>query len=329
MLSARNIGHGLLFSSDSLKSFLGVTTQSNGKTTAGQKKKKIKAPNPLETAALVQEILTQEAIFSNAAKPRRKKKRGSELPNADIIQTVVSATTVPTKKTKLTSTVRRGARQPFRNRSDTDGVQERARIIRNLTNIHNFASTFGVVGDDISYLERQYHRINQVLLSFEHKLISAFEQLVSDTRPFTIDDAELLLSFANVEIDELLYNDICERSLKGINETTVPPVALELDFSRWLIGICSGIRDRLMTNVLGGKYGLAGTTHPPHQHIHLLYPVSLIDSPPPPISSPIFPGSSRHQQTTSHRHQETRVRSLRSITNPSCECQQSWESWCR
>ena len=260
MLSGKK-GHGLLFSSDSLKSFLGVNNV-GGKKTAGQKKKKI-APSPLESDALVQEILREESIYSNAAKPRRKKKRLSEIgPNDDTILALATSAAVPTKKTKLASTVRRGVRQPFRNRSDLDGIQERARIIRNLTNVHNFASTFGVVGDDISYLERQYHRINQVLLSFEHKLISAFDQLVSDTRPFTTDDADLLLSFANVEIDELLYNDICERSMKNISEATIATGAVELDFSKWLIGICSGIRDRLMTNVLGGKYGLAGTNIP-------------------------------------------------------------------
>ena len=327
MLSARK-GTGLLFSSDSLKSFLGVTSNNGGKKTA--KQKKVKAPNPLESAALVQEILREESIYSNAAKPRRKKKRGSELgPNADTIQAVASAT-LPPKKAKLNSTVRRGARQPFRNRSDFDGVQERARIIRNLTNVHNFAATFGVVGDDISYLERQYHRINQVLLSFEHKLISAFEQLVSDTRPFTIDDADLLLSFANVEIDELLYNDICERSLKNISDSTV---AVELVFSKWLIGICSGIRDRLMTNVLGGKYGLAGITKPFPINRIITHPLNTPSDPPPfsipPPSSPFFPRSSRHQQTTSHRHKKTRLRSLCTIANTSCKYYQSWESWFR
>lgn len=80
---------------------------------------------------------------------------------------------------------------------------------------------------------------------------------------FTASDSELLLAFANIQIDrnslQTMVKQLSDRSkCKGFDGRSGNII---LDFDRWLIAVLSYIRGRLMTCVLGTKYGWSAPSY--------------------------------------------------------------------
>lgn len=80
---------------------------------------------------------------------------------------------------------------------------------------------------------------------------------------FTVSDSELLLAFSNIEIDDnslkTLLRQLSEESRdRGLD---VKSGNVILNFDRWLTAVMSHIRGRLMTGVLGTKYGLSAPSY--------------------------------------------------------------------
>ena len=80
---------------------------------------------------------------------------------------------------------------------------------------------------------------------------------------FTVSDSDLLLAFANIEIDSnslhAILKQLSEKSnSKGVDEKSGHVI---LSFDRWLTAVLSHIRGRLMTGVLGTKYGLSAPSY--------------------------------------------------------------------
>lgn len=87
--------------------------------------------------------------------------------------------------------------------------------------------------------------------------------MVGDQDEFTASDAELLLAFAEIEVDDVIFHSISGqltpsrsgKKVENIEET------ITLDFDQWLIAIISNARRRLMTCALGSKYGHSAPTY--------------------------------------------------------------------
>jgi hypothetical protein len=47
-----------------------------------------------------------------------------------------------------------------------------------MNNVHAFSLAYGLKSDDISYLERQYVRINDMIKASQRKLEEGYEQLI-------------------------------------------------------------------------------------------------------------------------------------------------------
>ena len=201
----------LLFNAQSMKDLL----QGTGTKVVPAKGGKIAARLPATqsmSASLIQSILRQETGDPKArmAPPQKKKKR-----RADGITSSQSGNQVI--------------------ESDVNPL-ERARTMRKVQNsVHAFAPIFAVDndisinGDDVSYLERQYSRIGTIVEQNAKKIADGYEQLMGEmngnaiesdggiagsSKPFTIEDANLLLLFTGItEIDDDESAQICQRSL--------------------------------------------------------------------------------------------------------------------
>lgn len=155
-----------------------------------------------------------------------------------------------------------------------------------INNVYTFSPAYGLKSDDISYLERQYIRMNDIIKVNKKKLEEGYEQLIGDQRnPFTIGDSELLLKYSDINLDEasndlIVKNSILPSIIQNKNDTSNmdidipqnPEIDIEnkmddyienneiLNFDVWLICVLSCVRQRLMTCVLGGKYGYSPVT---------------------------------------------------------------------
>ena len=113
----------------------------------------------------------------------------------------------------------------------THAPMDVARMQRHASNnVHVFAEGIaansddkfldGAVGDDVNYLERQYKKVQNILLANEKKLTDGYEQLVGEAQApgasplrFNGEDAKLLLLFAGItEVNEAQCQELCERN---------------------------------------------------------------------------------------------------------------------
>jgi IQ calmodulin-binding motif len=92
---------------------------------------------------------------------------------------------------------------------------------------------------------------------------SCLQQLICDGKEFSVSNAELLLAFAEIEVDDVVFHSISgqlthSRSGKKVENNDE---SITLDFDQWLISIISNARRRLMTCALGSKYGHSAPTY--------------------------------------------------------------------
>jgi IQ calmodulin-binding motif len=92
---------------------------------------------------------------------------------------------------------------------------------------------------------------------------SCLQQLIGDGKEFSSLNAELLLAFAEIEVDDVVFHSIRgqltpSRFGKKVENNDEP---ITLDFDQWLISIINNARRRLMTCALGSKYGHTAPTY--------------------------------------------------------------------
>ena len=92
---------------------------------------------------------------------------------------------------------------------------------------------------------------------------SCLQQLISDGGEFTVSNAELLLAFAEIEVDDVIFPSIGGQLTPSKIGKKVEnnDESITLDFDQWLISIISNARRRLMTCALGSKYGHSAPTY--------------------------------------------------------------------
>lgn len=264
----------LLFNSASLRDLLGgAMGNTNGK---GEKKRsRLAVKAAAQYSEFVQNILKEETGIVGlkrsqrvASKPSKKKKQASAL-----------------------SHISKMLEGDGRKKSFSKLDQARAmRLAHN--NVFSFAAGLGMPHAETAYLEKQFQHVQDIVSEAERKIKIGFEQLVGrDKDTLLLDDAWLLMTLAGLEVDDKVFNKVCDRarvydessskqkheitsSPQGITNDkgntgeegdflieTVEEEVVEMQFDLWLRGICSALRQQLMTCVLGERRGLVAPSY--------------------------------------------------------------------
>lgn len=114
-------------------------------------------------------------------------------PTLPILPTVHRQRAVKKKSVRQQSSISSKGRSLKRDLYPEDYYQRAIQQKAAVNNVHSFGSSFGLTGDDISYLENQYTRVYSILETNERSLRTGYE-----VRTYTLTVLTVLLGCINI-----------------------------------------------------------------------------------------------------------------------------------
>ncbi len=255
-----------LFNSTNLRSLLGVKMQSNSKK-PNHNMKKIMQNSAKLSLELANSILQQETGIVGGMRSGGMKKK-----------------VVVKHKSMIPKRVKRGKKSKIVESlvdevpviGPSKGYDQCKAYYEAMNNVYTFATIFGLNRDDISSLERSLSKINVLIASCCNKLQSGYDQLIgeslsNDKGLFTLEDAGILIAYANIEIEDEDFNSICEyardyekekllmsqpSSKAIVDSDLISDEHIIIKYDVWLKGVTSFLRKRLMACVVAERKGV-------------------------------------------------------------------------
>ena len=255
-----------LFNSTNLRSLLGVKMQSNS-TKPNHNMKKIMQNSAKLSLELANSILQQETGIIGGMRSGSMKKKVVVKQKSMIPKRVKRS-----KKSKILESL--VDEVPVIGPSK--GYDQCKAYYEAMNNVYTFATIFGLNRDDISSLERSLSKIQILIATCCNKLQSGYDQLIgeslsNDKGLFTLEDAGILIAYANIEIEDEDFNNICEYARDYEKEKLVlsqpsnkaivdsDPISddhIIIKYELWLKGVTSFLRKRLMACVVAERKGV-------------------------------------------------------------------------
>ena len=235
-MSTKRSEKALLFNASSLRDLLGTTKKGNiSRTTSNSTQ---------DADAIIRGILFEETGNSIRKLP-------SHFPNK--------------KNKKKDALILSAFDNPASNSHSALDQARQQRLTKN--SVHSFASTLGISRDDVSYAERQFQKVLNVLKVIENILLLCYDQIVDrDDGLMTLEDSNVLLSYGGIDIEEGNYYQLCLECVRKSSSSSpsednikdeygfVHEIEL-IDFDVWTRTILGYQRKKLLTDMLGERRG--------------------------------------------------------------------------